>query len=525
MSLTLEQAIGQKLMLSFSGATPSPEILAALQERHVAGITLFRAHNVVDPAQVRALNDALQQAARASGQPPLLIAADQEGGTLFALAGTTPFAGNLALGATRPAELAYRTGYATARELAAMGINVNYAPVCDVSVSHRNPVVGPRSFGSDPQLVAELGAAMIRGSQDAGVAATAKHFPGHGGTALDSHYGTPVLWRDTEQLRQTELPPFVAAVEAGVKLVMTGHIALPLLNSGSDVPATLSPAVLRGLLRGELGFRGVIASDALDMHAIRQGPAFLIDAIAAVAAGVDLLTLTIHVSERLSVYDALLQAAKRRLLAPADVLASAERVLALKHWCTQTEQPRLDVIGCAEHRALAFEVASRALTLVRDDAKRIPLRLPAGARIAVVLPTPRDLTPADTSSYDTPMLAKAVRGFHTATDELSTTINPADGEVAALREQLRRYELVIVGTLNAREHRGQAALVNALLADGVATIAAALRMPEDVLAYPAAPTYICAYSLQPPSMDALAQALWGEIPFLGRLPIPIFEVE
>jgi beta-N-acetylhexosaminidase len=523
MALNLEQAVGQKLMLSFSGTTPSPEILAALRRQHLGGITLFRAHNVVDPAQVRALSEALQQAAREAGQPPLLIAADQEGGTLFALAGTTPFAGNLALGATRSTELAYRTGYATGRELAAMGINVNYAPVCDVNVSPSNPVVGPRSFGSDPQQVAQLGAAMIRGIQDAGVAATAKHFPGHGGTALDSHYGTPVLWRDAEQLRRTELPPFVAAVAAGVQLVMTGHIALPRLNGGSDVPATLSAAVLRGLLRGELNFGGVIVSDALDMHAIRQGQAFLIDAIAAVAAGVDLLTLTTNVSERLSVYDALLQAAQRSLLAPQDVLGSAERVLALKRWCAQTTVPALDVVGCAEHRALAFEVASHALTLVRDHAGRIPLHLSPAARVAVVLPRPQDLTPADTSSYDTPTLAKAIRAFHTAVDELTMAIDPADAEIAALRERLRAYDLAIVGTVNAREHRGQAALVNTLLADDVATIALALRMPDDVQAYARAPTYICAYSLQPPTMDALAQALWGKIPFMGQLPIPIFE--
>jgi len=187
----VEQAIGQKLMLSFAGIEPSAEILAALKRQHVGGVALFRALNVENPAQVRTLTAALQQAAAETGQPPLLVAADQEGGQLMALGnGPTPFPGNLALGATGSEDLAQRVGTAIGRELAAMGINVNFAPVCDVIINPQNPVVGTRSFGEDPRLVARLSAAKIRGIQAAGVAATAKHFPGHGDTTLDSHDGT-----------------------------------------------------------------------------------------------------------------------------------------------------------------------------------------------------------------------------------------------------------------------------------------------------------------------------------------------
>ena len=324
---------------------------------------------------MRELTAELQRAAAASGQPPLLIGADQEGGTLIALTGTTPFPGNMALGATRSTDLARRQGLAVGRELAAMGVNVNYAPVCDVSSNPRNPVVGPRSFGEDPALVGSLAAAMVQGLQEAGVAATAKHFPGHGDTSTDSHYGTPVLPYTEERLRRVELPPFAVAVEAGAKLVMTAHIALPALNDGLELPATLSPCILKGLLRDELGFTGVIVSDALDMGAIQQGPGLVVDAIAAAAAGVDLLMLTDSGYMLTIVHAAVAQAARRGLLPEAAVHDAARRILALKNWVSNREQPDLNVVQCAEHMALAYEIGARSVTLVRDSAGLLPLHL------------------------------------------------------------------------------------------------------------------------------------------------------
>jgi beta-N-acetylhexosaminidase len=524
MPLTLEQAIGQKLLLSFDGTALSAEMLETLRQQPVGGITLFRHRNVRSPEQVRALTAALQRAAAETGQPPLLVAADQEGGQLMALGdGPTPFPGNLALGATGSEGLARRVGAAIGRELAAMGINVNFAPVCDVNVNPQNPVVGTRSFGEDPAQVARLSAAKIAGMQAAGVAATAKHFPGHGDTTFDSHDGAPVLAHDAARLRRIELPPFIAAIRAGVRLIMTAHIALPALDDGRNLPATLSPKILRGLLRAELGFEGVIVSDAMDMRAIEQGPGLVVDAIAALTAGVDLLTLNHTAAEQRAVHAGLLQAARRALLSPEALLASAQRVLTLKGWLARHAQPSLDVVGCAEHRALALEVASRAVTLVRDTPGWLPLRLDPEARVAALVPRPADLTPADTSSYITPALARALRKYHPSVHEFVIPLNPSEAEVAALREQMGDYALVVVGTIHATAHPGQAALVNALLAGNVRTVAVALRMPYDLLAYPAAPAYVCTYSIQPPAIEALAQALFGRIPFAGRLPVSIPE--
>lgn len=518
--MNLEQATGQKLMLSFSGTTPPAELLETLRRQHVGGVTLFRHYNAGTPAEIRVLVAALQCAAAESGQPPLLIAADQEGGQLVAIAGTTPFPGNMALGATGSVELAWQAGRSLGLELAAIGVNVNYAPDCDVNVNPANPVIGVRSFGEDPGAAAQLAAAMVAGMQSVGVAATAKHFPGHGDVEGDTHHGLVVVPHERDRLQAVELPPFVAAIEAGAKLVMTAHVAVPAYDD-APLPATLSRPLLHDLLRGELGFEGVVISDALNMGAITQGSGQIIDILAATAAGVDLLLLMEDDAASRQIHAALVQAARRRLLDMPELVASAQRVLALKQWAAEFVQPPLDVIGSAEHLALAREIAEHSVTLVRDNARLLPLRLSPDARIAVIVPELRDLTPADTSSYETCGLADAVRQFHPNTESLVVPADPTTEEIAAITKACQTSNLVIVGTVNAFAQRGQAALVEALLATGLPTVVAALRMPYDLANFPAAPTFACTYSVQQPSMEALAAALFGRIAWQGRLPVSI----
>jgi len=522
MSLTLEQEVGQQFLLSFTGKRKPPsELLEILKRQHLGGIVLFRAKNMGSLAELRALTAALQKTASQSGQPPLLIAADQEGGQLMAIGDATPFPGNMALGATGSEKLAYRVGKALGREVAAVGVNVDFAPVCDVNNNPANPVVGTRSFGENPGLVARLGAALIRGLQSAGVAATAKHFPGHGDTASDSHHGAPVLPHDPKRVHRVELPPFRAAIEAGVRLMMTAHIVFPALNGGTSLPATLSEDILRGLLRRKLGFDGLIVSDAMDMHAIGQGPGLVVDALAALGAGVDLLLLNHELARLASVYSCAIQAAHRGLLSRQEIHASARRILKLKAWVARSKQPPLSVIGCREHHALAREVAEKSVTLVRDTAGLLPLNLQPNAKIAVVVPRPEDLTPADTSSLVMPALASAARRYHRQVDDFTIAMNPSVAEIKALRAKLVKYDLLILGTINAASHPGQADLVNTMRKNGSKAITVALRMPYDLAAYPAAPTYVCTYSILPPAMEALAGALWGRIPFQGKLPVSI----
>jgi beta-N-acetylhexosaminidase len=517
-----EELIGYKLMLAFEGHTPPRRILDWLANRRVGGFSLFREANYATPAQVRELTAALQGAARATGQAPLLIATDQEGGQLAAMGeGATQFAGNMALGATRDPELARRVGRAIGLELAVMGVNVNYAPVLDLNTNPRNPSLGIRAFGDEPGLAAALGAALIAGLQSAGVAATIKHFPGKGEAAVDSHYKMPVIAHGRERLDAVEFPPFQAGIDAGAKLLMTGHFAIPALTGTSAYPATVARRVMTDFARGEMGFDGVIITDALDMGAITQGAGQIIDVIAAVRAGVDLMLIMLDADTQERLYGGLNLAYTRELIGDEHLQQSVKRILALKQWAAAQPQPGLEVVGCAEHRALEAEVARRSITLVRDEAGLLPLRLSPDARVAAVMPRPKDLTPADTSATVAPHLAAALRAHHPRVEEYVTDHLPTGDEIAALRERLAGCDLLVLGTINASMQPEQAALVNELLQLGIPTVTVALRTPYDLAAYPASQTHLCTYSIQPASLDALAAALFGEFAPAGKLPVTV----
>lgn len=507
-----------RLMIAFVGSELPPSAARRIEDG-VTGVTLFPAHNIVDPPQTRRLTAAIQ-AARPAGAPPLLVAADQEGGQLVGLGeGTTQFAGAMALGATGDEELAERIAGAMARELRGLGVNVDYAPVCDVANNPANPALGIRSFGDDPEAVGRLAAATVRGLQAHGVAATVKHFPGAGDTTADPHHDLPLVPRTDAELAERELVPFRAALEAGARMVMTGHFALPGRND--DLPTSLSGAVLRDLLRGQLRFDGVTITDAMDMRALAQGSAQIVDAIAALRAGEDVLLGTADEVALERLEEGLAQAGRRGLIDPEDDAAAKRRLGDLRRWLGRFDQPPIDVVGCGEHQALAAALARRSITLVRNDDGLLPLRPAADARVAVVQSMPADLTPADTSSRVTPTLASALRRRLAGVEEILLPAVPGEADIASLGERLATIDLVVVGTFSAHLQPAQAALAAAVLASGTPTVTVALRTPWDLLAYPSARTHVCSYGILPPSMEALAAALLGEAPFLGRLPVGI----
>jgi beta-N-acetylhexosaminidase len=404
-----------------------------------------------------------------------------------------------------------------------MGININIAPVLDVLANPKNSMLGTRSFGSDPALVSRLGAALVEGLQSAGVAAVIKHFPGLGDARLEAHAGVAIVPHAAPRLRQVELPPFEAAIRAGAKLVMAAHVAVPALNNGLDLPATLSPAILNDLLRGEMGFDGLVITDALDMQALGHGSGLANESIAAFAAGVDILLISLQAKERETLYTGLLQAARDGLLGSHELKASARRVLALKSWLAGQVQPPLEVVGCAEHQAVALETARRSVALVWDATGLLPLHMRPGERLLVLTPQPADLAPTETSSTTRMTLANEIRCRHAETSWLTVPSNPSFTEITAILERAGSHALVIIGTFNAVDLPGQIDLVRALLASGVPTVIAAMRTPFDLLAFPGAPTTLCTCGIQPVSMQALAEALFGEIPFQGRLPVALPE--
>jgi len=519
----LERQAGQKILLAFQGKESlSPEIVEAFRRYHPGGITLFRSLNVGTLAQLRGLNEALQRLAQSLNLPRLLIAADQEGGQLMAVGDGTPLPGNMALGAARSVALARQAGEVLGRELAALGINVNYAPCADVNINPHNPVVGTRSFGEDPELVGALAGAMIEGIQSQGVAATVKHFPGHGDTASDSHHGLACVPHALERLKAVELLPFRAALKAGVKVVMTAHLAIPSIDGPGAPPATLSPKIIQGLLRRDLGFEGVVVTDAMDMRAIGQGEALGPDCARAAQAGADLLLITGNPQDQARAYAALRQAAQSGQLAQAEWQASLARIARLKAWLgQQPAAPDLGVIRCAAHMRVADEIAARSITLVRDRAGRLPIRLEADQKMAVVVPAPQDLTPADTSSYVMPGLADALRVYHPRVDEMRISFAPGEEERSRLVRALGGYDCVVIGTINAYAQPEQAELVRAVLRLEMPVIVAAMRLPYDLAAFFEAPTYLCTYSILEPAMRAVAKVLFGRMRAEGRLPVRI----
>jgi len=505
-------------MLAFEGTALPADVAARLASAPSAGITLFRFANVASPGQVRELTDAIR---RASAAPPL-IGADQEGGQFLGLgAGTTPFAGNMALGAVGDAVLAERVGRAIGLECRALGVNLAYAPVCDLASNPANPAIGIRSFGDDPSAVATLVAATVRGLQSAGVAAGLKHFPGIGDAADDSHHSLPALDAGPDELAARELLPFRAGIGAGARVVMSAHLALPRLTGEPGLPSTLSRRVMTELLRAELGFEGVSITDALDMGALSQGPNLVIDVLAALAAGVDLLMTAPDAEARARIESGLAHAGVRRLIDRDGAAKSAERVATLHAWLAGFDDPDLDVVGCRAHRDLADQLAERSMTLVRDDDGVLPLRLPPGGRLLAIQPRPTDQTPADTTSAVAPGLAAALRQRFGAVDEIVVDHAPSAAEIAAVREAAAGHAAVVIGTTAAHLERAQARLVDAVLSTGRPTVTVALRTPFDLAAYPAARCHVAAYGIVPPTLRALAAAVAGEAGFPGRLPAAV----
>jgi beta-N-acetylhexosaminidase len=509
--------VARPLLRAFTGAVPPPDVLDAIRAGDVAGVALYRALNVVSPSQVRALAMAVQRAALEGGQPTAIVAIDQEGGQLQGVGPpATPFAGNMALAATGSVELAGRVAAAMGQELAAMGCNVSWAPDLDLATLATSPAVGARSFGDDPELAARMGAAIVEGLQSAGVAAAAKHFPGSGETLADPHHGLPVVDVDRTTMEARELVPFRAAVAAGARLVMVSHAAYPGLERGGGAPrpALRSSAVLRDLLRDDMGFRGVVVTDALDMAAVDQSDVAGA-AVAAIEAGVDLLLAGPAQADRPGELARLLAALRTSPAAEA----AAGRVAALRRWLGQWTMPPLEVVGSAEHAALARELARRSVTQIRDEAGLLPLRPSSSARLLVLAPTPADLTPADTSSLVPLRLIDAVRRRHARTETFTIPIDPSPTEVEAAMAAVMATDLVILCTIDAFRHPGQLRLAHTIAALERQAILVALRMPTDVDVLDDLPTALACYSIHDPSTEAMAAVIFGEVQPTGRVPL------
>ncbi|MDT3424940.1 beta-N-acetylhexosaminidase [Paenibacillus forsythiae] len=553
--MSLRDKIGQMLICGFEGTSMDGDLRRLIADYKIGGVIYF-ARNVESPAQIARLTADLQEAATQGGTPPLWISIDQEGGMVARITeGVALMPGGMAIAAAGSEKDAYLAAYASGRELAAMGINLNYAPVLDVNNNPANPVIGVRSFGESPEEAARLGAQTLRGLQDAGVGATAKHFPGHGDTDVDSHLDLPTVPHDRERMEAVELKPFREAIRAGVDAIMSAHIYFPALESWK-LPVTLSRAVLTGLLREELGFEGIITTDCMEMNAIAEHFGTVEASVMAVEAGADLILVSHRLDRQLGAIRAIEQAVEEGRLSAARIDESVRRLLAMKlrrgilgggllpegepgnpaagiaadpepaagdAVKGVSEAPDLSLLNCIEHRELARRISEASMTLVRHDLPMLPL---GRERTLVVTIAPAVATLVDESMTAGAGLGSALKQHGLDCGDVIVPPDEIAGRLKALVQEAASggYGHVVIGTYNAQFDVAQISLVNALLALGKPLAVAALRNPYDLLAFPEVQVYAAAYESRPLALDSMAKALLGLIPFRGHLPVSLGEL-
>lgn len=528
--MSLQEKVGQLFMCGFHGTEPSADIRQLIEKCQVGGIIYFR-RNVNDVEQVCRLSSGLQHIAAASGSTglPLLISIDQEGGMVARIDtdDVTLTPGNMTLGATRDSRAAYETALISGRELREMGINMNFAPCLDVNNNPNNPVIGIRSYGEDPVLVGELGAATVRGFQEAGVAATVKHFPGHGDTDSDSHLGLPTIPHAMERLEQIELAPFRHAIGQGVDAVMTAHVVFTAMDGDSQTPSTLSQPIVTGLLRGKLGYDGVVVSDCLEMNAISEGVGVAEGSIQAILAGIDLVLVSHRIDRQVAAIEAVVQAVESGRIPMSRIDESALRILRLKaKRIGTTGDAKSDCagiqsrIGLAEDREIVRGWYEKSVTLVKDEGQQLPLQ--AGAETLVVWPEVRQGTEVDEIIAQEMTLGAALSAYIDSVREVRIGIAPTAAETADVLAQSAAFKQVVVATYNASFAPGQVELVRKLAErKDVKLVVAAVRNPFDLREFPEVGTYFATYENRPVAMQSLAKALTGRMTAEGALPVTI----
>jgi beta-N-acetylhexosaminidase len=549
--MSLDEKIGQLISVGINATflNQDSEAFKALRhqivDNHVGGIILFRGpvyESVV-------LVNRMQQLAKY----PLLISADLEAGSGMRFDDTVNFPWNMAVGATGNPEYARRQGELTAREARALGVQQVYAPVADVNNNAANPVINVRSYGEDPAQVGRFVAAFVQGTQRGGVIATAKHFPGHGDTATDSHRGLPQIDVTRERLNSVELVPFRAAVDAGVGAVMTGHIGLPLIDStritplpvdlkikpidtdengeivadNATMPTTLSP-VLNGILRRDLHFEGLIVTDAMSMSGLTVYFTQEEAAVRALEAGADLL---LKPADPDAVFRGVRDAVKSKRLAEQRIEESARKILAAKYDLGLVQQritplDEIDrTVAGREAVQLADDIAEHAITLMRNDANLMPLNLPPNTRIFNLAITNGDDRLWVAQPFISAM-ARAGRRVQTVVlDDRSS-----DAEVIKALDLAGQADLVIA-SMYGRVRTGQARsvglsdpgerLLGKLIDRKLPVVGITFGNPYLLENFPKLQTYLLAYGDMPSLQTAAARALLGEIDVSGRLPISL----
>lgn len=534
-SMTTEEKVGQMFMLAF--AADQLDAARALMEEHLVGGAYIGDDNVPTAAAAVALCNKLQSfAANTRLGIPLLLGCDQEGTWSVMTAESAMGPGNMALGATGDPQRAYDMYGVIARETSAVGLNVVLGPAADCNSNPHNSIIGMRSFGEKPELVARMTAAAVRGLQDNGSVATLKHFPGHGDTRLDSHRGLPTVTRNRDELNKIDLKPFAAGIDAGAKIVMTSHIIYSALDPAR--PATLSPLILGDLLRGELGFEGMIVSDSMNMHSMKRNYDPADAAIQGFKAGVDLMMLAEehydhdagrYLANQRALIRAVIRAVDEGEISAKRVDEALRRVLRLKRDAgfSTAPLPESASVGGDDHRAIELRAAHSAVSVLRDRNGLLPLDPAAPVTVVNtskrsaydVLTNTRGIGPNQAKpAFDVfadALAANCKRLRLIAAEDFDVDAIPSAGALIAVTENYTLPGMDFDQSL-------QAQIVRALRqATGDRLIVVALRDPYELADFPDIGTYLCAFSFRPCAAQAAAEVLLGEIEASGRSPVSV----
>jgi len=509
--MTLHEKIAQMVISSSEGfnydesSNEFQRLKKLVTEEKIGGIIFFRG-NSLEQAK---LTNRLQSVSSV----PLLISADYERGTNMRLLDGSLFPNNMALGATRNPLFAYRMGFLIAKECRTIGVHQNYSPVLDVNNNPDNPIINVRSFGENPQLVSDMGIQMIKGLQDGGVISTAKHFPGHGDTDIDSHNDLPVINFDMARLNEVELVPFRSAIEQGVKSIMIAHLSFPELEKDKRIPASLSAKIVNDLLIAQMNFNGLIVTDALNMSGVTKNFSTEDIAIRCVEAGIDLILMP---EDEARAIDAIEKEVIAGKITEERIDISCRKILENKIQLNLFENKFVDEnlvtenINTPEEKALAQQIADESVTLVKDD---FVLNKYKSVSVLTINTTKE----SKSSEYFNEQFKNTFAGIF----ENINFVNSVGSEVNDELFIIPVFSKVLYKTGTVGIPQENVDMLDSLLLRNKKVVVISFGNPYLLKGFPDVDGYLCTYGDSNFSIDAALKALNGEIPFKGKLPITI----
>ena len=540
--MTLEEKVGQMCVPILQSDHITPEIREQIAELGVgivrfcptaefdnASVLVGKPNRYMEPDEMAEFLNSLQKLAEtAPHKIPLIISVDQEGGTRSDVNrnDAVVYASHMCFGAADDPELTYQVSRAAAEEFRSMGINMIQSPIVDVYRYEGRQTMKAATFGADPEKVAKHAIAMKRGFRDGGVISMMKHFPGYGSIATDAHKGTARIVKDLKTLEQEDILPFKKLIEDGIDGVMAGHVIVECLDR--QYPATLSPTLLRGYLRGKLGFDGLIETDAMRMKAIQDNYGTGAATVLAVKAGCDAVLLRGSYQHFRDGYDALLAAARSGEISMEMLDGAVTRILRVKEQrglfenCYADPAKAKATVGCAAHKALVKKLAYQSVSVFQKQ--DLPLCANDGKRIAVISPEPQKIGAAMDKTQSVDMLIRAVKNKHQNTEGLMTALTPDGAEIARAVALAQTADVIILGTVNAIIYDEQIKMYNALKALEKPLIVVAMESPCDASVLEDVRNYITTYGCANDWMIAAADCIFGDHAASGVPPIDMAPV-